>query len=258
MGRIPCCDKIGVKKGAWTPEEDHILLSYIQKSGPGKWRTLPKHAGLLRCGKSCRFRWKNYLRPDVKRGNYSKEEEDTIIRLHGELGNRWSKIAAELPGRTDNEIKNVWNSQLRKRVLVRQMQETRTSPRSCVKPNVTNITTIPRSSGNISSNMEYHVYPQHHDDSRINANQYFKQSNIIDGYSCVTTTVEKMSDIFQSSQLLEAETAVCSMQPDYDHLIAPAPFDGLDDFLSSLFIDYGCSSSLQSCDGAGGCFWSTS
>ncbi|KAL5972961.1 hypothetical protein ACLOJK_039768 [Asimina triloba] len=73
-------------------------------------------AGLLRCGKSCRFRWTNYLRPDVKRGNYSKEEEETIIRLHALLGNRWSMIAAKLPGRTDNEIKNVWNTQLKYRI----------------------------------------------------------------------------------------------------------------------------------------------
>ncbi|KAL3506135.1 hypothetical protein ACH5RR_031517 [Cinchona calisaya] len=116
MVRAPCCEKMGLKKGPWTPEEDQVLVSYIQQNGHGNWRALPKQAGLLRCGKSCRLRWTNYLRPDIKRGNFSKEEEDTIIQLHETLGNRWSAIAARLPGRTDNEIKNVWHTHLKKKV----------------------------------------------------------------------------------------------------------------------------------------------
>lgn len=117
MGRAPCCDKDGLKKGPWTPEEDQKLTDYIQQHGHGSWRTLPKHAGLLRCGKSCRLRWTNYLRPDIKRGKFSFEEEQTIIQLHGVLGNKWSAIASHLPGRTDNEIKNYWNTHLKKRLL---------------------------------------------------------------------------------------------------------------------------------------------
>lgn len=74
-------------------------------------------SGLLRCGKSCRLRWINYLRPDIKRGNFTNEEEETIIKLHESLGNRWSAIAAKLPGRTDNEIKNVWHTHLKKKLL---------------------------------------------------------------------------------------------------------------------------------------------
>ncbi|RCV35189.1 hypothetical protein SEVIR_7G232200v4 [Setaria viridis] len=115
-GRAPCCAKVGLNKGSWTPEEDMRLIAYIQKYGHANWRALPKQAGLLRCGKSCRLRWINYLRPDLKRGNFTAEEEETIIKLHGLLGNKWSKIAACLPGRTDNEIKNVWNTHLKKRV----------------------------------------------------------------------------------------------------------------------------------------------
>lgn len=116
MARTPCCEKMGLKKGPWTPEEDQILISYIQRYGHGNWRALPKQAGLLRCGKSCRLRWINYLRPDIKRGKFSKEEEETILKLHQILGNRWSAIAARLPGRTDNEIKNFWHTHLKKKL----------------------------------------------------------------------------------------------------------------------------------------------
>ncbi|WRX17991.1 SANT/Myb domain - like 10 [Theobroma cacao] len=118
MGRSPCCsDEANLKKGPWTPEEDQKLVDYINKHGHGSWRTLPKHAGLNRCGKSCRLRWANYLRPDIKRGKFSEEEERIIINLHSVLGNKWSKIATHLPGRTDNEIKNFWNTHIRKKLL---------------------------------------------------------------------------------------------------------------------------------------------
>ncbi|KAL8192522.1 hypothetical protein R6Q57_027707 [Mikania cordata] len=118
MGRSPaCCEKKGLKKGPWTSEEDQKLIHYIQNSGYGNWRTLPGNAGLQRCGKSCRLRWINYLRPDIKRGRFSFEEEEAIIQLHSVLGNKWSAIAARLPGRTDNEIKNYWNTRIRKKLL---------------------------------------------------------------------------------------------------------------------------------------------
>ncbi|KAF6176695.1 hypothetical protein GIB67_026606 [Kingdonia uniflora] len=119
MGRRPCCSKEGLKRGAWTALEDRTLKEYIQIHGEGGWRNLPIEAGLKRCGKSCRLRWLNYLRPDIKRGNISEEEEDLIIRLHKLLGNRWSLIAGRLPGRTDNEIKNYWNTNLSKKVQTR-------------------------------------------------------------------------------------------------------------------------------------------
>ncbi|EMS56765.1 Myb-related protein Zm1 [Triticum urartu] len=114
-GRAPCCAKVGLNRGSWTPQEDMRLIAYIQKHGHANWRALPRQAGLLRCGKSCRLRWINYLRPDLRRGNFTAEEEATVIKLHALLGNKWSKIAACLPGRTDNEIKNVWNTHLKKK-----------------------------------------------------------------------------------------------------------------------------------------------
>ncbi|CAH8362210.1 unnamed protein product [Eruca vesicaria subsp. sativa] len=117
MGRSPGCDENGLKKGPWTQEEDEKLVDHIQNHGHGNWKALPKQAGLNRCGKSCRLRWINYLRPGIKRGNFTEEEEETIINFHSLLGNKWSSIAGNLPGRTDNEIKNYWNTHLRKKLL---------------------------------------------------------------------------------------------------------------------------------------------
>ncbi|XP_062166102.1 transcription repressor MYB5-like [Alnus glutinosa] len=115
--KTPCCSKVGIKRGPWTPEEDEILANYIKREGEGRWRTLPKHACLLRCGKSCRLRWMNYLRPSVKRGRIAPDEEDLILRLHCLLGNRWSLIAGRIPERTNNEIKNYWNTHLSKKPI---------------------------------------------------------------------------------------------------------------------------------------------
>ncbi|XP_010646852.1 transcription factor MYB23 [Vitis vinifera] len=112
-----------MNKGAWTSEEDRKLAEYIEVHGAKRWKTVAFKSGLNRCGKSCRLRWLNYLRPNIKRGNISDDEEDLILRLHKLLGNRWSLIAGRLPGRTDNEIKNYWNSHLSKKL---QQKENKT------------------------------------------------------------------------------------------------------------------------------------
>ncbi|KAM3412283.1 hypothetical protein ACQJBY_003777 [Aegilops geniculata] len=105
-----------LRKGLWSPEEDEKLYNHIIRHGVGCWSSVPRLAGLHRCGKSCRLRWLNYLRPDLRRGSFSQQEEDHIIALHQILGNRWSQIASHLPGRTDNEIKNFWNSCIKKKL----------------------------------------------------------------------------------------------------------------------------------------------
>ncbi|CAL9152565.1 unnamed protein product [Musa hybrid cultivar] len=159
MGRHSCCLKQKIRKGLWSPEEDEKLYDHIIRCGVGCWSSVPKLAGIFssslllkiffhvlqtppynsdtfllsgleRCGKSCRLRWINYLRPDLKRGNFSQQEEDTIIRLHEIMGNRWSQIASQLPGRTDNEIKNYWNSCLKKKLWQRGIDPSSHKPLS--------------------------------------------------------------------------------------------------------------------------------
>ncbi|KAH0659634.1 hypothetical protein KY290_030313 [Solanum tuberosum] len=119
MGRAPCCDKNNVKRGPWSPEEDAKLKEFIEKYGTGgNWIALPQKAGLKRCGKSCRLRWLNYLRPNIKHGDFSDEEDRVICSLYASIGSRWSIIAAQLPGRTDNDIKNYWNTKLKKKLIM--------------------------------------------------------------------------------------------------------------------------------------------
>ncbi|CAN0892788.1 Transcription factor MYB1 [Linum grandiflorum] len=112
---------------AWTEEEDHLLRKCIEQYGEGKWHRVPLLAGLNRCRKSCRLRWLNYLRPNIRRGSFGEEEVELIIKLHKMLGNRWSLIAGRLPGRTANDVKNYWNCHLSKRLTAATSQDHATS-----------------------------------------------------------------------------------------------------------------------------------
>ncbi|KAH1128416.1 hypothetical protein GLYMA_06G312900v4 [Glycine max] len=104
-----------LKKGPWTAAEDALLVNYVQKHGEGNWNAVQNYSGLSRCGKSCRLRWANHLRPNLKKGAFTAEEERMIAELHAKMGNKWARMAAHLPGRTDNEIKNYWNTRMKRR-----------------------------------------------------------------------------------------------------------------------------------------------
>ncbi|XVF82530.1 hypothetical protein PTKIN_Ptkin16aG0057000 [Pterospermum kingtungense] len=95
MPKNPPKEKMVLKRGAWSLEEDQKLISYISRFGIWNWSEIPNHAGLSRTSKSCRLRWVNYLRPGIKRGNISKEEEETIVKLHSVLGNRSQAVPVE-------------------------------------------------------------------------------------------------------------------------------------------------------------------
>ncbi|GAB2299167.1 hypothetical protein Dimus_033239 [Dionaea muscipula] len=143
MGRPPCCDKANVKRGLWTAEEDAKILAYVSNYGVGNWTLVPKKAGLNRCGKSCRLRWTNYLRPDLKHDSFTPQEEQLIIQLHQAIGSRWSLIAKQLPGRTDNDVKNYWNTKLRKKLMKMGIDPITHKPFSQMFSDYENISHIP-------------------------------------------------------------------------------------------------------------------
>ncbi|WCJ27188.1 MYB-like transcription factor 4 [Euphorbia peplus] len=149
--RPPCCGKLNVKKGVWTPEEDAKMVAYVSKHGTGNWTDLPKKAGLRRCGKSCRLRWSNHLRPDLKHDNFTAYEEELIVRLHSAIGSRWAMIAQQLPGRTDNDVKNYWNTKLKKKLSDMGIDPVTHRPFSQILSEYGNIGCIPKYGTRFSS-----------------------------------------------------------------------------------------------------------
>ncbi|XP_062181480.1 transcription factor RAX2-like [Phragmites australis] len=164
MGRAPCCDKARVKRGPWSPEEDRQLRSYVQLNGTGgNWIALPQKAGLNRCGKSCRLRWLNYLRPDIKHGGYTEQEDHIICSLYSSIGSRWSIIASKLPGRTDNDVKNYWNTKLKKKAMAASRASgafTAPGTPTALSPDASASSSVTSSSGDVRFAMYSQPQPQ--------------------------------------------------------------------------------------------------
>ncbi|KAI7746665.1 hypothetical protein M8C21_008507 [Ambrosia artemisiifolia] len=193
-----------LRKGAWTAEEDMLLKNYIQKYGQGKWHLVPLKAGLNRCRKSCRLRWLNYLRPDIKRGEFGEDEIDLMHRLHKLLGNRWSLIAGRIPGRTANDVKNYWNTHVRSRPK-RQKEELKDGEQS-KQAMVTVIRPKPHTFSKPLINTYPHIEPHN-------------MGNLI------TSTNDGLSNAFDISQRLVSSPQVSENK--------------IDEYLDELFEDCG-------------------
>ncbi|XP_016903025.2 transcription factor MYB97 [Cucumis melo] len=173
----------GLKKGPWTASEDAILMEYVRKNGEGNWNAVQRNSGLNRCGKSCRLRWANHLRPNLKKGAFSPEEERLILQLHAKYGNKWARMAAQLPGRTDNEIKNYWNTRVKRRqrqglplypldikpMSAQSQPTTPTSPLPTTMPTTPTSTPTTPTGGGASSIFQFHSPTTMHSHSPLSS-----------------------------------------------------------------------------------------
>ncbi|CAA2969276.1 transcription factor RAX2 [Olea europaea subsp. europaea] len=238
MGRSPCCDKANVKKGPWSPEEDAKLKNYIESQGTGgNWIALPQKAGLKRCGKSCRLRWLNYLRPNIKHGEFSDDEDRIICTLFTSIGSRWSIIAAHLPGRTDNDIKNYWNTKLKKKLMeMAPFAHHKRSYHGAICPTTAN-SFLQNSSAYHSTNNNYYTTPP----ARVFTGGFEFMSNI-------PSNILENTNSFTTRSSNSSTLTV--FQPQEGHGAGPAQNYQVKDNYNNLLI-FGNEASCSSSDGSG-------
>ncbi|GFP92476.1 transcription repressor myb5 [Phtheirospermum japonicum] len=193
-----------------------MLADYIGREG----------AGLLRCGKSCRLRWMNYLRPSVKRGHITPDEEDLILRLHRLLGNRWSLIAGRIPGRTDNEIKNYWNTHLSKKLITQGIDPKTHKPLLINNYPNNNNNIIMNNQNDVSPLLDESVITNNNGDGVIMANIGYQQED--DG-------MKKDEGIINTMSIDNEDGGGDHI--DHDDIINCCPDDAFLSFLNSLIND---------------------
>ncbi|XP_016453143.1 transcription factor MYB8-like [Nicotiana tabacum] len=144
MGRPPCCsDKVHSRRCNWT-EEDANTSTFVSKHGIGNWTAMSKKSGTGKCGRSQKNRWSNRLKTDLKEDSFTHQEEELIIKLHATIGSRWSIIAQQIPGRTDNEVKNLWNTKLKKKLSAMGIDPVTHKPFSQILTDYGNIGGFPK------------------------------------------------------------------------------------------------------------------
>ncbi|XP_031125746.1 transcription factor MYB36-like [Ipomoea triloba] len=249
MGRSPCCDKNNVKKGPWSAEEDAKLKAFIEQHGTGgNWIALPQKIGLKRCGKSCRLRWLNYLRPNLKHGGFSEEEDTIICSLYISIGSRWSIIAAQLPGRTDNDIKNYWNTKLKKKLFGKQVNDhghslIRANQRSNLQPEM--VSCGPTSSPNNINIYQNPSYPELVSEPVL----YPKEESGFKNPAHLTDTLPIVNSILSSAGEYTMEDCLINQMV---YNVNPQNLEGVEFLCDNIFYNWKDGSSSSS---AGGLDW---
>ncbi|KAL1812478.1 hypothetical protein ACET3Z_022543 [Daucus carota] len=149
MVKPPCYERMNVRKGNWNKDEDVKMIAYAPKQRTN-WTDASKKTGPRKCGKSCKHKCSNHLRPDKKHENFTPQEEELIINLHAAIGSRWSIIAQQLPGRTDNDVKNYWNTKLKKKLSEMGIDHVTHKPFSQIISDYSSIGAFPNPNARVS------------------------------------------------------------------------------------------------------------